>query len=66
MTMHGSNHLTLCIAELRVALQEYLDKRWPTNTPIVGDVELNNSAIEKSIRVSLVENSEKVEHHAKV
>ena len=36
--MLGNNQLHLCIAEMMVAVQEYLDKRMTTYAPKVTDV----------------------------
>lgn len=36
--MKGNNELILCQAEMIVALQEYMNKRWPDKPPTVVDV----------------------------
>lgn len=41
--MKGINTLTLCLSELQVAIQEYLDKRWTEDTPTIDSVSLNSS-----------------------
>lgn len=40
--MRDMNHLTICMSELIVAMQEYLDKRWPTDTPTIDNIKLES------------------------
>ena len=52
--MKGMNHLTFCIAELEVAIQEYLDKRWTVDTPVVDSITLETSSMaDRFIKVML-------------
>lgn len=51
MTMIGNNELRLCKAEMKVALQGYLDARMGEWAPLVNDVEERDHMF----RVSLVE-----------
>jgi len=38
--MKGLNTLTLCLSELQVAIQEYLEKRWTEDTPTIDSITL--------------------------